>query len=110
VWEHVMMDSNDTLLNNHPNVSTRNNWFWDELTAAWTSYGDLTEDLLKPTDYTWDADQGMGRIYHYDGAYASRVLLRGGNFGITSYTGIFAVKTDWHTGNNGFSVGFRCSR
>jgi hypothetical protein len=27
VWEHVMMDINDTLLNNHPNVSSRANWF-----------------------------------------------------------------------------------
>jgi hypothetical protein len=101
----VMMDINDTLLNNHPNVSSRANWFWDELTAAWTSYGDLSYDLLRPENQTWDATKGMGRIYHYDGTYASRVVLCGGNWFYGASTGAFAMYTIFSRGMRAIMLG-----
>lgn len=81
VWEHVMKDLNDTLVNNHPTILSDNTWKWSEHTASWTSYGDLSYNEIRPSNSSWNANQGMGRIYHYDGYYSGRVLLRGGCWG-----------------------------
>jgi len=52
----------------------------------------------------------MGRIYHYDGTYASRVILRGGGWGSGAGAGAFAMLTNLSTGDAYYDVGFRCAR
>jgi hypothetical protein len=113
VWEHVMFDSVDTLLNNQPYTSVNDGvWKGSQFTSL-VGYGDnLSADLLKPTDSSWTTSQGVGLIYHYDGgsANANRVMLRGGRFSSTSGTGVCATYLFYNTGSGSYSVGFRCAR
>jgi len=109
VWEHVQKDSNDTLVNNPPTDGGAVGWRWIEHTAI-TGYGDLSYDEIRPSNSSWNSTQGMGRIYTYNGAYASRVLLRGGNWFDGSNAGAFTLDVDWGTGDQGRTVGFRCAR
>ena len=81
VWEHVMKDSADTLIQNHPTDGGAAGWRWIEHTAI-TGYGDLSYNEIRPSNNTWNATQGMGGVYSYNGSEASpiRVLLRGGSW------------------------------
>jgi len=110
VGEHVMKDINDTLVNNHPTILSDNTWKWSEHNANWTSYGDLSYNEIRPSNSFWNANQGMGRIYHYDGYSASRVILRGGYLYNGSNAGVFALFSAWLTTNQSNAVGFRCVR
>jgi len=110
VWEHVMVDTNDTLLDTLPNDGGASGWRWVEPSAL-TSDGDFTSmDELRPTNSSWDADQGMGRVYTNVDVQSDRVLLRGGNWNNTSNTGAYATNLNWNTGNSNNNVGFRCVR
>ncbi len=110
IWEHVMVDSNDTLLDNLPNDGGASGWRYVELTAL-TSDGDFTSmDELRSTDSSWDVDQGMGRVYTNIDAQSDRVLLRGGDFSDVSYSGAYAMRLDWSTDGNNYHVGLRCVR
>ncbi len=92
VWEHVMRDSDDTLTNNLPSDGGAAGWRWIEHTAI-TDYGDLSYDIIRPLDSGYNANQGVGRIYTYNGASSNRVFLRGGGWGSTSYAGAFTLST-----------------
>jgi len=109
VWEHTMMDISDTLLNNHPTDGGAAGYRWVELTAL-TGYGDMSYDLTRPINTSWNASYGMGRMYTYNGTDASRVLFRGGSWVDGSSDGAFALETDWNTGSQYCYVGFRCVR
>ena len=109
VWEHVMKDINDTLIQITPSDGGSPGWRWIEMTAI-TDYGSLSYDEIRPANNTWNADKGMGRIYTYNGSYADRVLLRGGSWDSGSNAGSFAMSTSWDTGYQSSVVGFRCAR
>lgn len=111
VWEHVQKDSSDTLIRYTPSNGGSVGWVWIEHTAI-TSYGDLSYDELRPSNSSWNATQGMGRLYTYNGDYGSqtRVLLRGGSWSNSSNAGAFAASLRWDTGTAYYNVGFRCAR
>ncbi|MDP3947851.1 MAG: hypothetical protein Q8Q41_04155, partial [bacterium] len=75
-----------------------------------TGYGDLSYEEIRPSDASWNATQGMGRVYTYNGAIASRVLLRGGGWYDGTNAGAFTLWLAWGTGNTNYDVGFRCAR
>jgi len=109
VWEHVQKDINDTLVNNPPTDGGAAGWRWIEHTAI-TGYGGLSYNEIRPSNSSWNSTQGMGRVYTYNGYYASRVLLRGGSLGDGGGTGAFTLHLPWDTGSQNYSVGFRCAR
>ena len=111
VHEHVMKDINDTLVRYTPSDGGAVGWKWIEHTAI-TNYGDFSYNEIRPSNSSWDANQGMGRVYTYNGDYGSqtRVLLRGGNWDNGSYAGAFTLALDYSTSTQYRNVGFRCAR
>ncbi|MBP9759036.1 type II secretion system protein [Candidatus Dojkabacteria bacterium] len=59
------------------------------------TYGQLTYDLMRPSNVSWDSNHGMGRIYtDLDVAYLSDLIhayLRGGYFRQGTSSGVFAL-------------------
>ena len=94
VWEHVMNTSADTLIRYEPSDGGAVGWAWKEHTAL-TSYGDLSYNAIRPSNTSWDATYGMGRVYTYNGdtGGASYVLLRGGGWDDGDLSGAFARGT-----------------
>jgi len=94
---------------------------WTILTQA-SYYGDLDNDgdsdnddkaFLRPSNDSWSAAQGMGRLYHYSNsstATDSYVFIRGGDWRYTAYAGAFTLDLDWAAGRSSYSIGFRCAR
>ncbi|MCX6740905.1 MAG: hypothetical protein NTY61_00705, partial [Candidatus Parcubacteria bacterium] len=94
---------------------------WTILTQA-SYYGDLDNDgdsddddkaFLRPSNDSWSAAQGMGRLYHYSNsstATDSYVFVRGGDWASGASTGAFALALDWAVGNSRDIIGFRCAR
>ncbi|MDP3014858.1 MAG: SUMF1/EgtB/PvdO family nonheme iron enzyme [bacterium] len=111
VWEHVMKDANDTLVRYTPSDGGAVGWRWIEHTAI-TGYGDLSYNEIRPSNSSWNATHGMGRVYTYNGDYgsASRVLLRGGNWVYGADAGAFTLTLSWDTTFQNNFVGFRCAR
>ncbi len=110
VWEHVQKDSSDTLVNNQPSDGGIVMWRWIDHTAI-TDYGDLSYDEIRPSNISWGVSQGMGQVYTYNGAYANRVLRRGGSaWDYNVHAGVFALDLYWNTGSQLSNVGFRCAR
>ncbi len=112
VWEHVMKDISDTLLDSpQPNTLANDGVYKGSQFTSLTGYGNLSYDEIRPIDQTWDTGKGVGLIYHYDGAApASRVLRRGGRWDYGSFAGAFALTLDWSTGSQNNNIGFRCAR
>jgi len=112
VWEHVMKDTNDTLVRYTPSDGGSTGWRWIEHTAI-VNYGDFTYNEIRPSNDSWNATQGMGRIYTYNGdtGSQSRVLLRGGgDWSYGSNAGAFALHLNWDTSAQHSYVGLRCAR
>ena len=109
VYEHVMKDADDTLVQDTPTDGGAVGWRWIEHTAI-TGYGDFSYKEIRPSNSSWNATQGMGRIYTYNGAFANRVLLRGGTWYNTTYAGAFTLLLTSYTGDQSNGVGFRCVR
>lgn len=114
VWEHVLRDASDTLTSDadHPDTASGSGSFaWREFTAL-TGYGALSYDMIRPSNASWDADQGMGRIYTCDqcGGGTNRVFVRGGSWGNGASAGAFPLYLRWTPSNQSQTVGFRCAR
>jgi prepilin-type N-terminal cleavage/methylation domain-containing protein len=119
VWEHVERSLSDTKVpqNQEPTLTTTADdgagvAGWGEFTDI-SGYGALSYNELRPSDSSWNASKGMGRIYTYgDGETATtdRVLRRGGYWGRGSHAGAFAVLLSWGAGGTDGDVGFRCAR
>jgi prepilin-type N-terminal cleavage/methylation domain-containing protein len=109
VSEHVMKDTNDTLVNNLPSDEGAAGWRWIEHTAI-TGYGDLSYNEIRPSNSSWNSTQGMGKVFTYNGAHSSRVLFRGGSWGNGSDTGAFALDLHGSTSAQRDYAGFRCAR
>jgi len=107
VWE---FNSDTITQQNQPDVSGQSGFAWREFTAL-TSYGSLSYDLVRPAGTSYNADYGVGRIYHYsDSASATEyVFLRGGRWSNTAYAGAFALALNNTTSNQNGNVGFRCA-
>ena len=111
VWEHVQKDSIDTLIQSPQPIVTNDGVYKASELTNLVSYGDFVADDFKPTDSSWDSDQGVGRIYHYDGAApADRVMLRGGSFSNASTAGVCATDLVCSASGGLYAVGFRCAR
>ena len=109
VWEHVELDASDTLVDIHPTDGGVADWRWIEFTAI-TDYGDLSYNQIRPSNSSWNATQGMGRLYTYNGTFANRVFLRGGRWSDGASAGAFTLDLCWDTSIQSYNVGFRCAR
>lgn len=85
---------------------------WVEFTNL-ASYGQLSYDLLRPSNPTWNATQGFGRIYtDADAASPSgnvHAFLRGGGWNSTSYAGALALYLNNAPSYSNIVFGFRCA-
>jgi len=114
IWDmsgNVYNWNSDTITQqDQPDVSGQSGFAWREYTAL-TGYGSLSYDLLRPAGTSYNADYGVGRIYHYsDSASATEyVFLRGGNWNNTSNAGAFALNLNNNTSNQNNNIGFRCA-
>lgn len=89
VWDW----NSDTITGaDQPDVSGQSGFAWREYTAL-TGYGSLSYDLLRPAGTTYNADYGVGRIYHDSNSVSSTeyAFLRGGNWNNASFSGPFAL-------------------
>lgn len=130
VWEHVQVDASDTKVSQqeqpeattdgvNPVTDTAYNW------SDFTQGGGLSRwllnngtepplgyDVFRPLNSSYNANQGVGRIYHWSNSSNStkdRVFLRGGPWYDTSYAGVFTLYLDCDSGTTYNLVGFRCA-
>ncbi|MCB9801091.1 MAG: fibronectin type III domain-containing protein [Pseudomonadales bacterium] len=107
VWEF----NSDTIAEaDQPDVSGQSGYAWREFTDL-TSYGSLSYDLVRPAGTTYNANHGVGRIYHNSESVSTseRVFLRGGDWSNTSNAGAFALSLYNNTGSQNYNIGFRCA-
>lgn len=66
-----------------------------------------------PSNLAWNANQGVGRIYHYsDPADVNTTIygfLRGGYWSESAYAGVFSLNLISGPGNRNTIIGFRCA-
>ncbi|MBT7082306.1 MAG: hypothetical protein HN929_12725, partial [Chloroflexi bacterium] len=114
IWDlsgNVYEFNSDTITEeDQPDVSGQSGWAWRELTAL-TSYGSLSYDLVRPAGTSYNADYGVGRIYHNSESASAteRVFRRGGSWADTSGAGAFALSLYGSTGSQYNLFGFRCA-
>lgn len=114
LWEHVMRDTSDTLtsqLNQPDTAISDGQWKTSEFTAL-TSYGNMSYDMIRPSNSSWNSTYGVGRIHHCDGctnAIDQNVFLRGNRWS-DSVAGVYGLYLNWAAGQTDNSVGFRCAR
>ena len=110
VWEHVMVDINDTLLDTLPNDGGASGWRYVDLSALTTDGDFASFDELRPTNSSWNADQGMGRINTNVDVQVDRVFIRGGYWANGSDAGVLAAGFNYNVGSGDYYIGFRCAR
>ncbi len=107
VWDW----NSDTITGaDQPDVSGQSGFAWREYTAL-TGYGSLSYDLLRPSNSSYNADYGVGRIYHDSESVSSTVyaFLRGGYWNDTSNAGAFALHLNGTPSRQSNNGGFRCA-
>ncbi|MDF1498795.1 MAG: SUMF1/EgtB/PvdO family nonheme iron enzyme, partial [Patescibacteria group bacterium] len=86
---------------------------WIEFTAI-NTYGQLSYDKIRPSNSSWNANYGSGRLYtDADAAYPSgntHAFLRGGNWYDGAGAGAFMLTLSDAPSYSYTSVGFRCVR
>jgi prepilin-type N-terminal cleavage/methylation domain-containing protein len=106
VWEWT----SDTILGqDKPNNSSGG--FWQQWTVFNTggSYGQLSYDLTRPSNTSWNSTQNMGQ--YYAGTVTGTTtfaFLRGGNWNATAGAGVFALLLINAPSSPGTGIGFRC--
>ena len=129
VWEHVQVDASDTKVSRqeqpeattdgtNPVTDTGYNWS-DFASGSLSRYllnngtePPLGYDVIRPLGSSYNANQGVGRIYHWSNSSNStkdRVFLRGASWTNTSYAGAFTLHLNWATSSALSNVGFRCA-
>lgn len=77
------------------------------------SYGQLSYDLIRPSNSSWTSVQGLGKVWtDSDAAYPSgnnHSFLRGGTNMSTSNAGIMALDLGHGPNSNSPYLGFRCA-
>ncbi|MBP9758132.1 SUMF1/EgtB/PvdO family nonheme iron enzyme [Candidatus Dojkabacteria bacterium] len=107
VWE---MTSDTLTGEGQPDVLGQNGFAWRQLNIL-TGFGSLSSDLLRPHGVAYDANNGIGTIYHDSNSASSTVYVvfrgsywwswaNGGLYG----TGMNITPTDQYS-----FVGFRCA-
>jgi hypothetical protein len=92
---------------------TRSDFAPGSLSSVITDNGSLGYDAMRPSDPTWNANNGVGRIYHYSAAEDNNVslyaLIRGGNWRHYSDDGAFTIHLSPPADTENIDdVGFRC--
>jgi len=86
---------------------------WIEFTAI-NTYGQLSYDQIRPSNASWNAAQGMGRLYtDADAANPSgtvHAFRRGGHWNGGSNSGAFVLDLRVSPASASSDVGFRCVR
>jgi hypothetical protein len=104
VWEWT----SDTILGqDKPNNSSGN--IWQQWTAI-SNFGTLSYDLTRPSNTSWNSSQNMGQIYS-DGTSTNNTTFafrRGGNWGISSFAGVFTLSLAGAPSDTFTPLGFRC--
>ena len=107
VWEWT----NDTITGVNEPYSGVAGWQWREFTAL-TNYGTLTQQTTGPSNASWNATQGMGRIYSWDGTAnaTTYAFIRGGSWNDGALAGVETLNLGPGPAYTGGTVGFRCAR
>ncbi|MCL4384109.1 LamG domain-containing protein [Patescibacteria group bacterium] len=120
IWDmggNVWQWTDNTITGQQPTSTfAANTWNWSGFTSDGaagylTGLGpSLLYDMVQPSNATWNANQGVGRIYHYNGNPGGPfACLRGGNWDSGSYAGAFTLHLNGSPSySGGNSVGFRC--
>jgi len=62
-------------------------------------------NVIRPSNATWNANQGVGRIYTYsdvnDTSSTNYAFLRGAHWDYSTNAGVFALDLDYTPGNSG---------
>ncbi len=121
VWEHVQRS-----VNNVGDLTTSMalpacsdgaaSWGWCDFVtgspyvSAWSS--DVQQAKVAPSDPSWYANQGMGRVYTYKNGVnqGTTAFIRGARWYDGAGAGAFALYLNWGTGSTDSDVGFRCAR
>lgn len=117
---------NTVLRKDQPESSTAGvgdtGWFWSDFATG--SVGSTLDnngqgpsmgyDAIRPSVPSWNANQGVGRIYHYslvgDVNTTVYAFLRGAVWYDSSHAGVFTLRLSGTPGPSGYSnVGFRCA-
>jgi formylglycine-generating enzyme required for sulfatase activity len=109
VWEHVMRNAANAVVNNTPTDGGVLGWRWIEHTAI-VGYGDLSYDEVRPSNTAWNSAHGMGRVFTHNGAVVNRVLLRGGAWPYGAPAGGFTLALNLDAAAQSYATGFRCAR
>lgn len=84
-----------------------------EFTAI-NTYGQLSYDKIRPSNSSWNANYGMGRLYtDADAASQSEnvhAFLRGGTWDQGVYAGVFSLYLNYAASHANTYIGFRCVR
>lgn len=75
-----------------------------------STYGQLSYDLIRPVNPSWDYLQGTGKMFTSTTA-GVHVIQRGGsrvNTGLSGLAGLYAIDTSFLTTNTGGNNSFRC--
>ena len=118
VWEHVKIDSSDTLLpqNKQPTLSTTADdgagvGGWGEFTEI-SAYQNLSYDQIRPSNSIFNSLYGVGKIWTYGNGEtdtSNRVFRRGGAWSTDLLTGLFALALNLNTSLSNEFIGFRCA-
>jgi len=88
------------------------NWEYVELTNI-NTYGSLSYDLLRPSNDTWDSANGMGYLavanMEPTGGGNIHTFNRGGNWAISTRSGLFYLEFLNSPSNKAMGYGFRCA-
>jgi formylglycine-generating enzyme required for sulfatase activity len=78
-----------------------------------TSYGNLSYDLVRPSDTSWNSSQNMGGLLSYgnSNSITNYAIERGSDWspgGATPNPGIFGMAIWRNLSSTSYAVGFRC--
>ena len=118
VREHVQRTSADiqTTITGVPcNTGTGGGWCnYGSTTSPYvtTWNADVPQNLAGPSNISWDANQGTGKIYTFAaGETGGNIFIRGGNWVDGTSAGLFSLSVYYTTSSGAsYHYGFRCAR
>ena len=111
VWEWT----NGQTTGGQPGITNETGYAWKEWTATPMTTGSLAVNPFPASTNitgasTWNATNGIGRLYSYVNDNNLRGFFRGGYWGNGSSGGVLALYLPYAPGGTGTGFGFRVSR
>ncbi|MGB4420500.1 MAG: hypothetical protein WBI29_01755, partial [Candidatus Saccharimonadales bacterium] len=111
VWEWT----NGQTTGGQPGITNETGYTWKEWTATPMTTGTLTVNPFPASTgitgaSTWNATNGIGRLYSYANETGLRGFLRGGSWYDGSYDGVLTLHLNYAPSGANTYLGFRVSR